>query len=76
MAKTGLSISKKLLSIGGICFLVTLAVVAITWGSTLATQSRVSTYAQTSTVSRDFFRHGSTVPGSQTIRLQRCPWCY
>lgn len=54
MAKTGLSISKKLLSIGGICFLVTLAVVAITWGSTLATQSRVSTYAQTSTVSRDF----------------------
>ena len=54
MAKTGLSISKKLLSIGGICFLVTLAVVAITWGSTLATQSRVSTYAQTSAVSRDF----------------------
>lgn len=30
MVKTGLSISKKLLSIGGICFLVTLAVVAIT----------------------------------------------
>ena len=29
MVKTGLSISKKLLSIGGICFLVTLVVVAL-----------------------------------------------
>lgn len=38
MVKAGLSISKKLLSIGGICFLVTLAVVAITWGSAVATQ--------------------------------------
>lgn len=54
MVKAGLSISKKLLSIGGICFLVTLVVVAITWGSALATQNRVSTYAQTATVSRDF----------------------
>ena len=48
------SISKKLLSIGGICFLVTLVVVAITWGSALATQNRVSTYAQTAAVSREF----------------------
>lgn len=54
MVKAGLSLSKKLLSIGGICFLVTLAVVAITWGSALVTQSRVSTYAQTAAVSREF----------------------
>ena len=54
MVKAGLSISKKLLSIGGICFLVTLAVVAITWGSAVATQRRVSTYAQTAAVSREF----------------------
>ena len=54
MVKAGLSISKKLLSIGGSCFLVTLAVVAITWGSAVATQRRVSTYAQTAAVSREF----------------------
>lgn len=41
MKKLNLSLSKKLLSIGGISILVTLAVVAITWGSMLLSQSLI-----------------------------------
>lgn len=59
MKTVNLSLSKKLLSIGVISVLVTLVVVAITWGSMLATKDLVSSQAQVNSISEKI--HAVTV---------------